>query len=360
MRARTVATALVVVLAGMVPSRWVEAQLPGLPGSTLAREYRVDMAIPESPAFKLLDTEPGTVLRPGLPSELNAIVSRFVAEGRLQLPDALALEVSPALLIAGPRLERASYAASRLLYATRISAASATAADGVGRDIAFGVRFGIVNDADLRLDDAFALDTALQITPILTRINQIHSSATERSGRPGQRTGPAVYTQSELDEIARLSATIRQRWADRHWNARAFDVALGMRASALDDRGTDTRMTAVGAWATYAHGFGQWGQLLAGGRAGAVRGHADPDYTATLGLGLRAYVGSNALKAFAEVQDEFRENVRGELLFNSGAEVRIDGWIWASAALGFLWPPDGGTTTRTSLRFHTSFPRLQH
>lgn len=335
------------------------AQTFGGPGrSPFARDYRVDMAIPESPALKLLDVETSTVLRPGLPTELTTILSHFLEDGDFRLPESLALELSPALLMAGPRLERASYQQQKLLYATRFSAATATAADSIGRDIAFGLRIGIVNEADLRLDDAFASDTTLQITPLLTRINQIHSAALERLGPPGQRQGPVVYTQAETDEIEELSDVIRQRWAERHWNARAIDVAIGVRASALDDQGTDTRITGFGAWATYGHGFGDWGQLLVGGRAGIDRAHDEDDYTQALGLGLRMYLGSNALKGFVELQNELREGASAELFINSGAEVRIADWIWGAGSLGFARDPDGGTRTKTSLKLNTSFPRL--
>jgi hypothetical protein len=167
-----------------------------------------------------------------------------------------------------------------------------------------------------------------------------------------------IYTKAETDEIEELSDVIRQRWADRHWNARAIDIAIGLRASALDDQGSDTKFTAFGARAPYGYGFGDWGQLLVGGRAAAERNHGDDDFVQVLGLGLRLYLGSNALKGFIELQNEVRESANAELFFNSGAEVRVADWIWGAASLGFARDPEGGTTTRTSLKLNTSFPRL--
>jgi hypothetical protein len=336
-----------------------ESQVFGPPDSTFARDYRVDMAIPEMPAFKLLDVSSGTILRPGIPSELNTIVSSFFNDGNIRLPKSLAIETSPALLISGSRLNRATYKQQKLLHALRFSAAVRQGDEEVGRDIAFGLRLGLVNEADLRLDDSFAdEDTTLLITPLLRRINDIHSRALERLGPPGQRVGPPIYSKAERDEIDELSAMIRQRWAARHWNARAIDVAIGVRANSLDDQGRDTRVDGLAAWATYADGFGDWGQLLVGAHAGAQRTRDDDAYVQSLGFGVRLYVGTNLIKGFVEVQNELQEDSRSDLFANSGAEVRLFDWIWAAGSLGFARDPDGGTTTRTSLKFNTSFPRL--
>jgi hypothetical protein len=251
-------------------------------------------------------------------------------------------------------LPRATYQQKRLLYATRLSAATAAADDTIGRQIAFGIRIGLVDESDLRLDDNFLNDTSLQITPITTRINEIRVAAGDRRTN---RTAPIVLNEAEKAEISELEDVIRQRWAARYWNARAIDIGFGIKAATIDDAGNDPSLTDVGLWATYGFGFGSWGQLLAGARVGGARLLGTDGFDQSLGFGLRLYIGTNDYKAFVEIQDRLTEDAPADFLLNSGGEVKVAGWIWANGSIGYA-PNTNDGKVKTTLKVKTAFPRI--
>lgn len=322
--------------------------------SPFASSYKVDFAIPDAPAFKLLNSDGSTILRPGTPGEITTALSQFHdADGDIGIPKALALEVSPALLISGPRLSVAGYRAKKLLYATRFSVGTGAATDTAGRAVAFGLRIGIVNEADLRLDDSFLNDTSLQITPITKRINDIRQAARDAVGP----LAPLTLTDAQKAAIDSLTNVIKERWAARYWNARALDVGFGVKATTLDADGADPTVTTLGFWATYGLGFGSWGQLLTGVRIGGDRNRGESGFNKTLGAAARLYMGTNAYKAFVEVQDEAADGAGPALLFNSGGELRLDQWFWVSGSVGIASSGDSKGQLKSSLKLKTAFPR---
>jgi hypothetical protein len=325
--------------------------------SPFAAAYRADLAVPDAPAFSLLQVDPSTILRPNTVQDLALAFSQFRGEdGGIDVPRAFALEFSPALLIAGPDLSRASYRKKRLLYNLRLSAAALNDSTAAAVDaVAFGARITLANEADLRLDDSFTQDQ--QVTPLTTAMVNVYQAARDRQVDAGLPIdAPIVLNTEEQREIERLSDEIRKRWADRYWNARALEVALGARASTRDGGGASPRIAEVGLWGTYATGFGDWGQLLIGARAGADRAPDEASFRQSASAATRLYLGTNSYKAFIELEQLVREGSTAAPFVNSGAEIRLAEWIWASLSLG-LRGGDSGSETVTSFRLKSAFPR---
>ena len=351
-RVRAAAVATLLVLIG--PSSAFAQKIFGEGGilKDLASAYNIDFAIPESPAFKILDVDPSSILRPGTPQQLALNFSQFRTEdGDFRLPSSFAVEFSPALLIAGGDLKLESYEARKLLYATRISIA--TRGDTLAnspRSISFGVRLGIKNEADLRLDPDFT--SGPEVTNLTREIVQVYSNARDRVGP----TGTLVLNQDEKDQIEALEERIRDIWAERHWNATAMDLALAVRAETMNEAGENPEILEVRSWATYSKGYGNWGQLLMGAQLGIERETPDDDFKQEIVLALRGYVGSNHHKVFLEMQDALQEGGKPDFLFNTGAEVRVSNWIWATFSLGAQRiGADDTFSTVTSFKLHTVF-----
>ena len=101
---------------------------------TLQKSFQVDFAIPDAPAFKLLNSEPSSILRPTTVRELTTTFSNFVQNGSsLTIPNAIAIEFSPGLLVSGQTLSLDAYRKLDWWYRLRVSGATLRRTDGRDR-----------------------------------------------------------------------------------------------------------------------------------------------------------------------------------------------------------------------------------
>src|SRR5688572_11574525 len=214
--------------------------------SPFVKDYKIDFAVPDAPAMKLLEVNESSILRPQTVRELGVAVGQFRGTDRFAVPKQFAVEVSPWLL--APHLRLTSYNAKRFLHALRVS--GATGRDSLDRaQIAFGIRFSLVDEQDLRRQGAFGSDTA--ITNLTTAILAVYADARRRVGA----TAPLVLNDEEQSVVKALSDSIKDSWRDRHWNARSLEFAFGGRLLAVDSLGNDADMDEMAAWITYADGL---------------------------------------------------------------------------------------------------------
>jgi hypothetical protein len=339
MKRRSMMVAMLLVHASVTAySRRAVAQtdaLPGIPASL----YRANFAVPDAPAFEMLEVDPTTILRPTTVKELTAAVSGFTGSGTsLAIPRAFAIEIAPALLIGGKSLSLQKYNANAALYRLRVSAATSRP-EGTSSptQIALGLRVDLIDEADLRSNASY-LRTS---TAIADQIQLLYEGARERAGPP---PAPIELTTEETDSILRLQAPLRELWENKKWNARVLEVAAGFRAGTADTLGRGLQAEEFGGWVTFGMGFGSWGQLLLGGKAVTVRDTLTSDFTAAGGAAGRLYAGTNRYKFFVEAggnwrlgPDEWRLSGGGE------AELIRGGWVSFSAGLA-------STSSRTDLR----------
>src|SRR5689334_4525690 len=66
---------------------------------TTLSQMKLNFVVPDVPAFKILGTEPTDLLRPSTPKALAVSMSSFNDNGKMIIPKAFALEVSPSLLL---------------------------------------------------------------------------------------------------------------------------------------------------------------------------------------------------------------------------------------------------------------------
>jgi len=309
------------------------------PTDSLAQQFEVDFAIPDAPALQLLQVDQGNILRPTTVRGFTAGLSNLFQEqgGALQVPNAFAIEAAPFLLARGPRLTLNQYRANQILYRTRVSAgAKRSASTGSLTGLALGLRMTLRDDADLRSDSVY-IDSA---TAFAKAINDIRVNAIIAAG-PRQEP---KYTQAQKDSLASLNEMVTsfvKRWEQTRWNEDVFDVAAGLMAASSDSLGNDLKVGALAAWGTWGRGFGDWGQMLVGGRA--TLGHDDPTEERRLNgsLGTRFYAGTNAYKLFLEGQSTLESDASPEWLINAGGEARLVSRFWASFSAGVNWEGSG-------------------
>lgn len=312
----------------------------------LSAAYRLDFTVPDAPAFLLLDESPSNILRPSTVKEFAIALSSFVdtATGGLQIPQTFAVEFSPGLLIGGNDLTLQEYQDAPFLYRMRISAGTRRlSGESAPSQIAFGLRTSFIDESDLRTD-----------TELLNRIvaitDQIVDAASDLVAPPPTNgTGAEVVQPSSpvIDSLNNvLAAAVAEAQADQRWNANAYDCAAALLLSSPDSTGKGLQSTEITGWLTYAKGFGTWGQLLLGVKAGGLRGpSADTLVETTMdfagSFSSRLYIGTNSYKFFTEAQFDKKES--GEtLLLNGGGEVLLSNGIWAEFGGGVERDLDAG------------------
>ncbi|MBI1928035.1 hypothetical protein HYR99_27805 [Candidatus Poribacteria bacterium] len=126
----------------------------------LSKAYRVDFAVPDSPAFKVLGVDPSNTLRPSSVRELLVGTSDFMGkDGALTIPKNFAAEFAPILLIGGKNLTLRDYQKHPYLYRLRVSAATkreetanqdVNQENGTPTELGLGLRVSIIDKSDPR------------------------------------------------------------------------------------------------------------------------------------------------------------------------------------------------------------------
>lgn len=358
--ARLVAT---LVLLATLPSG-VLGQIapPGTPAP--AWTYKTNFAIPDAPAYELLSVDPGTILRPQSTRELALSLSRFQSsDGSFAIPQALALEFSPALLITGDRITEAGFATHPGLYNLRLSlAALRDAKTGANARLALGARFTLSDQSQLKNDQAYAAD--LRVTTLTAQAVSVYSVASARAAGQARAAGrdpsqaPITLTTDERAQLDALAQDIRRRWAERYWNAGRMELAFAMRASAADSTGRDPKLDAFSAWFTGTRAVVDWGQGLLGARLAVRRDSVSGDYKQESSLAFRFYAGNSRAKGYVEGQQTMRDGARPRLFVNGGFEMAAAEWVWLNFTLGFEREGGGSAHTVTAFKLKTALPGM--
>lgn len=349
------------------PVPGIDALLPALITVTdstsppnLAGSYRVDFALPDAPAFTLLDDNPSDILRPSSVKEFALSLSSFIdtSTGGFDIPQAFAVEFSPGLLVGGNNLSLSQYQRNPWLYRLRLSAGTRRLnGSAAPSEIAVGIRTSFIDKSDLRTDTALLS----RVTAITGQILQV--AAASVGPPPADGSGAAVVTLSSADQakVDSLNTLLQaeidnaQRRAAQQWNGRSLDFAVAALFSSKDSLVKGLQTSELTGWLTWGEGFGTWGQLLLGGKAGVQRGErgngvqdsaaADSTTSSTMdfatAVSARLYIGVNAYKMFTELQWATTE-ASNTLLINGGGEAMLRSGLWVSFGGGVERNLDAG------------------
>jgi hypothetical protein len=331
---RAVAAALCgLLIAGRTADAQFSIKSGGKTVDSIATRFKIDFAVPETPAFSLLQVSKGSILRPGTVREFAVQASSFVSsDGGVSIPKEFGLEFSPAMLIQGPRLTLDAYNRTPYLYRMRLSAAMKRPG-ATATQVALGIRTAFVDKADLRSNRQYATEA----TEIATAINQLFAE----QNRVQPFTADREMTVEDLtpDRRARMeeqAKRLRKRVEDRDWNADLLEVAAGLLAASRDTTGSDIAVIQYAGWLTYGKGLGKWGQLLLGGRAATVRDSVSDKFTSAGTLGVRLFAGVNQYKVFLEGERKLASGDDTSML-NGGGEARFASGGWVQFSAGFQW-----------------------
>jgi len=332
-----------------------------------AAAARLDLAVPDAPAFSILGEEPTTIMRPSSLREVSILVSRFL-EGGATVPQALALEVAPVSLVKGSDLPLREYQANPWLYRARISVASNSSGNG-GRELSVGLRLSIIDRSDLRCD-RILLDELYAVARVRTdvvagaklkfrgnpELFEELSDAEQRAvdGRMETYIDSAMGAISE-DKIIEIRESARQRL----WNAEILDVALAGKGTTPDTTMGGLRASSYGMWLTWGTPLGSPGLLLAGGN-GRLETGADGKLDRYAGsVALRAYYGENEYKGYLETSGRWSGATSPEFGLDLGGELKLIAGLWLDATIGVLTTGDGDTVVKTAWNIRFATPEFE-
>jgi len=282
----------------------------------------LDFAIPDAPAFELIDVDSSKILRPATVRQLAVSASDFTGSTTsltksFSLPRELAIEVAPfrlgrdSLNVVSDTSDGYSGKIGPFLNRLRVSAASKRFEGKEGpTKLAFGLRMSFLDDADLRsADDSYHI-----------------------------LAGRSVQVDTSKEKVVKIPEDQIEK-TNGVWNNTALEAAVAMRISGIDSTGKDMIVDNVSFWVTGGRGLGDQLQFLLGGRLAFEKLDRKGAFENNWTVATRMYVGNNNSKSFLEAQwsDSRMKGNKYNLFFNSGLEHHLRDNFWLVVSAGGHW-----------------------
>jgi hypothetical protein len=322
------------------------------PGSTLAPNARLNFAVPDAPAFTVLNYTPSIIIRPTSVKEVALAISDFINGGGV-LPRNVAAEFSPGMLIGGRSLTIRQYNANPFWYRTRISAATRTYDDNTGRiQAALGVRFTFTDDADPRTDRPFIEN----LSRLATDINRAVARKVQET--PPDGSGPIPEGVVDVEALEQEVEVMRTQQREERWNANIWEFAAAARFGSRDSLARNSAAEKYQGWIAGSFRVEQWGQFIFNASGSVERAANFKMDSTAFAMSARFYFGSNDMKVFGEGQITALEKSPALYLFNVGGELNAISSFWLEFAAGFEKRGAEPALIRTSFNIRWSLPEV--
>lgn len=323
-----------------------------------AAAARLDLAVPDAPAYGALGRTPDIIMRPGSVREVSAMVTQLLGAGT-DLPRSIGVELAPALLLAGNDLTLRQYTDRQWLYRVRISAASSLDR-GNHREAAVGLRIALFDGTDLRTDDSLHRE----LLALAGQVREAWEEAVETI-RPPSGEFDETELQDKRERLVRkkLGSQVERRvvaartQAERRlWNRRILEAGVAVKAGGADSTLDRLHAERYAVWLTGGLPLGTDGLLLAGcnGTLENTR-EGDPERV-MIGAALRVYYGTNAFKGSLEGNGNWVSHCHPEYAFLLGGEFRVGNGFWADLSVGVAVQGDGDALIKTSFGVRIATP----
>jgi hypothetical protein len=307
--------------------------------SRIAGDYKLDFAISDAPAFKILGKEPSDLFRPSSSDVVSFIVSNLLNPSDLTIPNSYAAEVSPALLI-DKNLTLTGYRENYFLYNLRLSFGTTKDSKSGKYNLGVGLRSTIIDNSDLRKDKGY-LDSIFKIMDnrefYRTKLgddfwkidsNHIYDTIAQKRY--------AKYDKAEMkkydDDNNKVFEALLEIYKKKNWNKEKFEIALAMLGSSNDSLVKNVEISKCALWSTLSYPLSTWGQVLFGGN---LNYNALSD-KGSGSLASRIYGGTNSIKGFIEAQYKTDNNDKSKnWLISFGAELNMINNIWVNYYAGY-------------------------
>lgn len=349
---------------------------------------KIDMSIPDIPAFKALGIEKSKILTPSTIRDFGASFSPFYNNGNLSFPQNFAVELAPAHLNNSLNTISNYNADCFKRWLLNSSVSIATNRDSNRTYLSIGYRSSFVhskhdlkkNYFDLKSLDSLTIVSVLfrniklgvqdslkkqypeydgqkDDTKYVAAIKKIHEwlgtndrlkvkigkdvDSLERILRHLEPQFNFAFTSDEdiKNELQKqkndIAKNVIETFEARYWNATRFDYAVAFSAISPDSSAKGAEFYAFDVWATQSFRLNNWGQLLLGINARIPESDSSNWYN--FAVTTRFYAGKNKVKGIVELQYQNVKNITmsENLLFSCGAEFKLSSSLWVVAMTGY-------------------------
>ena len=298
----------------------------------------LDFAIPESPAFKLLGTNPDNILQPTSVRNAAISIGNYFAANSNVIPKNLAVEISPLLLNGNASLN--DYNADKFLYRTRLSLGTNVGSNGAN-EIAEGIRMTILDNTDLRSNNdilglryldatikSHFLDRAIQCyaqnSSSKTSIIILSDNYSDTSNKIFRHTIDSIEKKLYYDSVKTSISDSISKFREELWNAPIWEIGAAALQSSADSLIKNLEFAKAGIWSTFGTHFMKKDQILIGAK---VEFADSAKWQTNLSIGSRYYYGINEVKAFAEVEYNYINSTNGGI-GSLGCQFNITNGLW--------------------------------
>lgn len=219
--------------------------------------FTLDLAVPESPAFTVLNLTPSTVSRPSSVQQLaTSLLNGVDQNGNFQT--GVALDFQPYMLMYGRLVTWNKYAAhyaTRFASRTMVSVGTTKGASEADKSmrVALGVRLTVFDLGDPFRDQKTADCLAAA-----------HSTALANVGLPvpppkASQTTIDAYQAAKMKQLAPLETVCRvdqeERARKENWNNSSFIVAVAPTWTSPDGSSSNLSLAGAGYWTSLSYGF---------------------------------------------------------------------------------------------------------
>lgn len=317
-----------------------------------AKELAPNYAVPDAPAFNMLNENPDNILKPSSVKDMGISFADFLGDdNQITLPQAFALEFSPALLINGKKLSLEEYRKNDWLYRLRVSLATKRQDASNSSDIALGIRFSTEDESDLRTNQEY-IDEATELAQkIQSKIDEVRLSLgpTATMEQIESDSGVIQTKRNLVDEF--LQKWNMEKWNEDNWNADITEYAVAVKAGSQDSLAKNLKFNRVSVWYTKAKKLSTWGQYLLG-IYGNYEKISDKDKCESSGsLMARLYAGNNRYKIYMQGQATLIDDQKPQWLFDSGLELKVDENLWIDLTAGIEFAGNKESVLVTGFKF---------
>lgn len=302
--------------------------------SKLNESYlRVNMAVPDNPAFKALGTSDIQLLRPSTPKELALTLSQFYKGSQFIIPTYFGIEIAPYRLAtnARPLTDLRKYLEYRSIKSSRLSVGAVRGLNQSAiSQLSLGYRITIVHENYDRIYDELKNAVNNQLNNHLFCLKKLN--ITEIQYVADSALKEACDHCEEETRLKENSAPFKDK---ARWNKGIHDVALSMLWNAKDTLVKTLKSKSFHAW--YTAGFSlntTWAQLLVGAN---FNYNFQPETQNPWNFlpAAQLFIGANEYKGFIEVQNRFSSDTSSFYL-GTGTEISLLNGVWLQLHLGVV------------------------
>lgn len=350
-----------------------ENQLDDLKKETINAGWgNLNYSVPEAPAFKILGSNPSSILKPTSTKEIAVSLGNYYLSNGPIIPKNLAVSISPALLTNNLNLKE--YQKNAFWYRASLSLGTNFNDNGT-YDFGVGLRFTISDKTDIRTDQK-AYQDFLKITKINLDIKDTIRQQIRNEEPPGtllsevedalDDTNNPKHSriQKRFDELFKEKIdslkkeannirkgidndfsshveevnALRKNFIEQNWNKQIIQVGIAGLFPSKDSLANNlSSLAKAGLWFSAGFPSGKNGQWLLGARVLGIQ----KDSSKTIkqwdeSIATRYYYGKNTTKVYLEAEGLLKNSDFNKFTYsmNVGGELNLFSSLWIDFAFG--------------------------